>query len=187
MVVNYFSDIINKLDESTNPCDDFYQYSCGGFLKKTHIPDDKTQVTSSAVADNFVKYALRDLLQNEQLMSNYSKDSAVYKTFTYYKSCMNESAIENAGIKPVLDVIEQHGSWNITNKNWSKDSWILEKILARLFVDLNTPAFIGLDIASSYFNTSERFITISGGRSGNNSIELDKEQSRSRVPRLKEE
>jgi endothelin-converting enzyme len=73
MVVNYFSGILNKLDEPTNPCDDFYQYSCGGFLKKTHIPDDKTQVTSSAVADNFVQYAMRDLLQIEQLMSNYSK------------------------------------------------------------------------------------------------------------------
>jgi hypothetical protein len=74
---------------------------------------------------------------------------------------MNESAIENAGINPVLDVIEQHGSWNITNKNWSEDSWILEKILARLFVDLNTPAFLGLVITSSYFNTSETFITVS--------------------------
>jgi hypothetical protein len=74
---------------------------------------------------------------------------------------MNESAIENAGINPVLDVIEQHGSWNITNKNWSEDSWILEKILARLFVDLNTPAFLGLDIGASFFNTSETFITVS--------------------------
>jgi hypothetical protein len=74
---------------------------------------------------------------------------------------MIESAIKNAGIKPVLDVIEQYGSCNITNKNWSEDSWILEKILARLFVDLNTPAFLGLDIGTSFFNTSEIFIMVS--------------------------
>jgi hypothetical protein len=74
---------------------------------------------------------------------------------------MDESSIKNAGIKPILDVIDQHGSWNITNKDWSGDSWILEKILARAFVDLKTTAFIGLGIMASPFNTSEIFITVS--------------------------
>ncbi|CAB3988916.1 endothelin-converting enzyme homolog, partial [Paramuricea clavata] len=87
--------------------------------------------------------------------------SAVYKAFTYYKSCMDESSIQNDGIKPVLDVIEKYGSWNITNKNWNGDSWILEKILARVLVDLQTPAFLSFDIKSSYYNTSEIFITVS--------------------------
>ena len=85
----------------------------------------------------------------------------MYKTFTFYKSCVNETSIENVGIEPLLDVIEQHGSWNITNKNWTGDSWILERILARVFVDLQTPAFLGLDVLPSFFNTSETFITVS--------------------------
>jgi hypothetical protein len=74
---------------------------------------------------------------------------------------MNGSYIKNAGIKPILDVIEQHGSWNITNKDWSGDSWVLEKVLARAFVDLKTPAFIDLTLTRDYFNTSIIFATVS--------------------------
>ncbi|CAB4014795.1 endothelin-converting enzyme homolog, partial [Paramuricea clavata] len=175
------ADILNKLDESTKPCDDFYQYSCGGFLKKTRLPDNTLYMDSTTVTTDYVQYSLRDLLQNERLMSNYSEGSAVYKAFTYYKSCLDESWIKIDGIKPLLDVIEKYGSWNITNRNWNGDSWILEKILARVLVDLKTPVFLALDIKPSYFNTSEIFVTIGGGYSGYDERLVDKKKSRSRL------
>ncbi|CAB4008176.1 membrane metallo-endopeptidase-like 1, partial [Paramuricea clavata] len=153
------ADILNKLDESTNPCDDFYQYSCGGFLNKTHLHDGKPYLDSFSVAEDFVQNALKEILQNDNLMSDYSEDSAVYKAFTFYKSCMNENYIKNDGVQPILDAIEKHGSWNITNKDWNGDSWKLEKILARALVDLNTPAFLSWGISRSLFDTTKKFVT----------------------------
>lgn len=32
---------INFMDRSTDPCVDFYQYSCGGWMKKNPIPADQ--------------------------------------------------------------------------------------------------------------------------------------------------
>ena len=89
--------------------------------------------------------------------------SAVYKAFSFYKSCMNQSEIETKGRKPILDVIKNYGLWNISNGTWTNadSSWILEKVIARVLVDLGTQPFIGLDVTLSPFNTSQVVVQVS--------------------------
>ena len=74
---------------------------------------------------------------------------------------MNDTSINNAGLEPIRDVIEKHGSWNITNSNWSSDSWKLESVLGRTFADIETSAFIALDVQPYSYNTSELLVVVS--------------------------
>ena len=73
---------------------------------------------------------------------------------------MKENSINNVGTGLILEQIEQHGSWNITNKDWSGDSWVLEKILARVMVDFGTPAFLSWSIDNDFFNKSKSYVTV---------------------------
>ena len=32
------ADLIGKMDETVDPCQDFYKFSCGGFIKNVNVP-----------------------------------------------------------------------------------------------------------------------------------------------------
>ena len=89
-------------------------------------------------------------------------NSAVYKALTFYQSCMNESEIETTGTKPMIAVLKKYELWNITNQTQTlDDSWKLENILAQVFVDLGTSAFISLDVGPNIFDTSSIIFSVS--------------------------
>ena len=57
------------------PCDDFYQFSCGGFVKKNYIADDENSLNSFNFVNVQVMNHLRGLLEDDSLIKNYSKVS----------------------------------------------------------------------------------------------------------------
>ena len=79
---------------------------------------------------------------------------------------MNEDEIDDADTEWILNVIIDHyvhGNWFI-NRNQttaSDDSWILEKIIAKVDVDLHIKSFIGFSVKPSIFNTSQVVVGVS--------------------------
>lgn len=39
------SDLLRALDTTADPCQDFFQYACGGWIKTHPIPDSKSRWT----------------------------------------------------------------------------------------------------------------------------------------------
>ena len=38
------ANLLEQMDRTVDPCQDFYQFACGGFINKTVVPKDKKRV-----------------------------------------------------------------------------------------------------------------------------------------------
>ena len=91
----------SNLDETCIPCQDFYGYANGGWLKQNPIPAAFSAwgVPHKLNEDN--REALHGMLEAAAANKNAPAGSNEKKIGDLYASCMNEQAIETLGTKPL--------------------------------------------------------------------------------------
>ena len=97
----------SALDKSAEPCVDFYQFSCGGWLKNNPIPPDQAAWGRFNELAERNRAALHDILENAAKAK--TRDADEQKIGDYYASCMDVPAINKKGIavlKPEFDRID---------------------------------------------------------------------------------
>lgn len=52
--------LLQKIDLDVNPCDDFYEFACNGYISEHHTPDEKSTVdTLTLMYEQLIEYLLR--------------------------------------------------------------------------------------------------------------------------------
>src|SRR5450759_50646 len=96
---------LTAIDKTVDPCVDFYQYSCGNWMKNNPIPPDKTRWGRFNELDEHNLYVLRDLLDQAQAPGKHS--AIQQKVGDYYAACMDESTVEKKGTVPLQSEMER--------------------------------------------------------------------------------
>ena len=108
-----------NLNESVDPCHDFFHFSCDGWIRDNPIPPSKNE---------YVTF-LKKIYENRQKLRNLLEDftgafdDPVSKAKRYYKSCMNEEEVERTTTQQMLELIRSLGSWSMDKQAWNETSW----------------------------------------------------------------
>lgn len=91
------------MDRSADPCEDFFQYSCGGWIKTHPIPPDKAGwEVYSKLADDTLRY-LWGILQQAAERGR-ERDADTQKLGDYFAACMDTATIDALGTRPLEPV-----------------------------------------------------------------------------------
>ncbi|OXB63145.1 hypothetical protein ASZ78_000377 [Callipepla squamata] len=151
--------IIENMDTTAEPCDDFYQYACGGWLKRNVIPETSSRYSNFDILRDELEVVLKDVLDTPS-----SGDiAAVQKAKTLYRSCVNETIIDSRGGTPLISLLANLSDWPVATNNWESSygaAWTAESAIAQLNSRYGKKVLINFFVGTDDKNSTAHIIHI---------------------------
>ena len=164
---------LQNFDRTVRPQDDLYRFVNGTWLKNTAIPADKSNYGSFTLLADEAEKNLR-VIVDEAAAANAPAGSDQQLIGDYYSSFMDETKIEQLGLKPLQPELERIAA--IKDRRQLLDYLARAQLLmidnpigAQIFADAKNPELntlwvtqsgLGLPERDYYFSDDKRFVEI---------------------------
>ncbi|XP_030008243.1 endothelin-converting enzyme 2-like isoform X2 [Sphaeramia orbicularis] len=152
--VTVASQMVEAMDRGADPCQDFYQFACGGWMRKNPLPDGRSRWSTFNSIWEQNQALLKHLLENGTFNGS---SEAERKTQSYYLSCLNTQRIEELGAQPLIDLIAKIGGWNMTGP-WDKDNFM--EVLKTVSGPYRSQPFFSVGVSADPKNSNSNVIQV---------------------------
>ncbi|XP_051637946.1 neprilysin [Manacus candei] len=151
--------ILENMDRSAQPCGDFYQFACGGWLRRNVIPETSSRYSNFDILRDELEVVLKDVLDTPSTQDI----PAVQKAKTLYRSCINETAIDSRGGRPLISLLPNVSDWPVASTDWEASygtAWTAEAAIAQLNSRYGKKVLINFFVGTDDKNSTAHIIHI---------------------------
>ncbi|KAK1202754.1 NEP protein, partial [Pygoscelis papua] len=151
--------ILENMDTTAEPCNDFYQYACGGWLKRNIVPETSSRYSNFDILRDELEVVLKDVLNTQ----GNNDITAVQKAKTLYRSCVNETTIDSRGGRPLINLLPNVSDWPVATTNWDSSygtAWTAETAIAQLNSRYGKKVLINFFVGTDDKNSTAHIIHI---------------------------
>ncbi|CAF4153174.1 unnamed protein product [Adineta steineri] len=152
--------LVESIDETVDPCEDFYEFACGKWIKNAIISSESNEQSSLSQLAKHLGHTLADLLSSSS--SNRIKESkAITNARRLYSSCIDEDTIEMEGIDVIMSMINKElGGWPVLQGSaWNESTFDFDRLMLKLS-QYNNYIFYTVNTGVDETNSSIRSIHI---------------------------
>lgn len=126
-------DIKANMDTKVKPCENFYKFACGNFLKTSFIPLDRASVSTFSKIEDRLSSKIKTVLEEPEKKAGPNTFNLMKQ---FYATCMDEDTLDRLGLTQMKVIIEQLGgfpvvegeSWNANGFSWINTTYKLREL-----------------------------------------------------------
>ncbi|CAJ0606368.1 unnamed protein product [Cylicocyclus nassatus] len=159
---NVASEMLTKsINFSVDPCEDFFEFTCGNWIANHPIPKHKTSYSQFGMLSDKVQEQMRDIFESNEMFG--SKSMNALKAI--YKRCMDKDELNRIGARRFVENVKSYGVWPILegDEKWKVENFDLTSLLIHVSQIRGVDVFVSYYVTLDNKNVSRRLIEFDQG------------------------